>query len=99
MAIHITSGTTVSNVVTTVTFTSWYRPIEVVNRGSADMWARFDGVDPTIGGDECFFVPAQSFIAVNNPKLPPEIATGITSNTEVRLLTATACTFTIQAGV
>ena len=99
MAIHITSGTTVGNVVTTVTFAAWYRSIEVVNRGSADMWARFDGVDPTIGGDECFFVPAQSFIDVTNSKRPPEIALGLTSNTEARILTATACTYTIQAGV
>lgn len=99
MAIHITSGTTVGNTVTTVTFANWYHNIEVVNRGSVDMWVRFDGVDPTVAGDECFFIPAQSFIDSVNPKLPPEPAIGTTSNTVVKVLTATAAPFTVSAGV
>lgn len=99
MAIHITSGTTVGTVVTTVTFANWYRNIEIINRSAADMWARVDGVDPTVAGDECFFVPAQSFIDVTNGKTPPEPASGITSNTVVKIITATAAPYTIQAGV
>jgi hypothetical protein len=97
MAIHIQSGVTVANVVTTVTFATWYRAIEVVNRSSGDMWVRFDGVDPTIAGDECFFVAAQSFIQVSNPKLPPE--PGTSTNSEIRILTAATATYTISVGV
>lgn len=99
MAIHITSGTTVGNAVTTVTFASWYHNIEVINRSSGDMWVRFDGVDPTIAGDECFFVAAQTFLDAVNPKLPPEPAIGQTSNTVVKIITATAANYTVQAGV
>jgi hypothetical protein len=99
VAIHITSGVTVGNTVSTITFANWYHNIEIVNRSSTDMWVRVDGVDPTVGGDECFFVPAQSFIDVVNGKLPPEPALGLTSNTIVKLITATAANFTLQAGV
>jgi hypothetical protein len=99
MAVHITSGTTTANTVTTVTFSTWFRGIEVINRSSSDMWARFDTVDPTIAGDECFFIPAQSYIDVSNPLLPPEVAIGTTSNTVIKLITATNADYTVQVGV
>jgi len=99
MATHITSGTTVAATVTTVTFASWYHNVEVINRSSGDMWARIDGIDPTIGGDECFFVAPLGFIDVINPKLPPEPALGTTSNTVVKIISAANATYTIQAGV
>lgn len=99
MAIHITSGTTVGGTVSTVTFTNWYHNIEVSNRSTGDMWVRFDGVDPTIAGDECFFVAAQGYVQSVNPKNPPEPALGTTSNTEIRIITAANANFTVSAGV
>lgn len=99
MAIHITSGTTVGGVVTVVTFTNWYHNIEVINRSSGDMWARVDGVDPTVAGDECYFVAPLGFVGVINAKRPPEPALGFTSNTVVKIISAANATFTIQAGV
>lgn len=63
------------------------------------MWARFDGVDPTIAGDECFFIPALTELETVNPKLPPEPAIGQTSNTVVKLITAANATYTVKAGV
>jgi|SRR5690242_5835741 len=99
MATHITSGTTVGNAVTTVTFTNWYHNIEIVNRSANDMWARVDGVDPTIAGDECFFVAPQGYITVLNPQRAPEPALGTTPNTVVKLITATNSTYTVQAGL
>lgn len=99
MATHITSGTTVGNAVTTVTFANWYHNIEVINRSTGDMWVRFDGVDPTIAGDECFFVAASGFLTEVNPKLPPEPAIGQTSNTVVKIITAANANYTVEAGV
>ena len=96
MAVHITS---VGGAVTTVTFATWYHNIEIINRSSGDMWARVDEVDPTIAGDECFFVAPLGFVGVSNSKLPPEPATGTTSNTVVKIISAANATFTIQAGV
>lgn len=98
-ASHISSGATVGNTVSTITFPLWYRSIQVINRSSNDMWARFDGVDPTIAGDDCSFVPANSFISVSNPVKPPEIALGLTASTTVKLITATASNYTVEAGV
>jgi hypothetical protein len=89
----------VSNIVTTVTFANWYHNIEIINRSSGDMWARVDGVDPTVAGDECFFVAPLGFVDVVNPNVPPEPASGTTSNTVVKIISAATATFTIQAGV
>jgi hypothetical protein len=99
MATHITSGTTVGGAVTTVTFANWYHNVEVSNRSSGDMWVRFDGVDPTIAGDECFFIAPLTSLDTVNPKLPPEPALGTTSNTVVKMITAANANFTVQAGV
>lgn len=99
MATHITSGTTTANTVTTVTFSNWYRSIEVDNRGSVDMWVRYDGIAPTIAGDDCVFVPANGFVQDDNPLLPPEPSINRTSNTQIQIITASACPYTIQVGV
>jgi len=99
MATHITSGTTTASTVSTITFANWYGSIEVANRSSNDIWARFDGVDPTIAGDECFYSAPQSFIQVRNPTLPPEPAIGRTGSTTVKIISAGASAYTISAGV
>lgn len=98
-ATHITSGTTVGNAVTHVTFTTWYRGIEIANRSSGDMWARVDGVDPTIAGDDCLFVPAQGFLSVDNPQRAPEPALGTAPTCDVRLITAANANYTITVGL
>lgn len=95
MASRIQSGTVVANTVTTVTL-SYRSSIEIINRGTVDMWARVDGVDPTIAGDECIFVPAQGFVDVPNPKLPS--TANFTSNTEVRMIAGSNCNYTVGAG-
>lgn len=99
MAIHATSGTTVGGSVTTVTFSNWYHSITVINRGSEEMWARFDNVNPTLAGDECFLIPAQSSLGAINPQRPPEPAIGFTSNTIVKLFTTGNVNYSVQAGV
>ena len=99
MATHITSGTTTGGAVTTVTFANWYRGIQVLNRSVGDMWVRADGTNPTIAGDECFYIAPNGFLQLSNPKLPPEPALGTASNTEVRILTAANANYTVEAGV
>lgn len=97
MASRIQSGTVVANIVTTVTL-AYRSSIEIVNRGTVDMWARVDGVDPTIAGDECIFVAPQGFVSVPNPKLPPDPVLGVTSNSEIRMIAASNCNYTVGAG-
>lgn len=95
MASRIQSGTVVANTVTTVTL-AYRSSIEIVNRGTVDMWARVDGVDPTIAGDECIFVAPQGFVDVANPKPVP--TAGVTSNSEIRMIAGTNCNYTVSAG-
>lgn len=98
MADRIESGTTVGGVVKQVIL-PWKSSIEVVNRGTIDMWVRFDGVNPTDAGNECFYVAPQGFIAVSNPKPAPNPALGTTSNCDVRMFTSSSCNYTVSAGV
>lgn len=98
MANRIHSGTTTGGSVTQVVFATWYSGVEVVNRGTSDMWVRVDGTNPTIAGDECFYVAPRSYITVSNSKIPPN-AQGGTSNTDVRMITAADCDYTVSAGV
>lgn len=99
MAQKIQSGTVVANTVTTVTFATWHQTIEIVNRGTVDMWARVDGVDPTIAGDDCIFVAPQGFVEVSNPNNPPSPPTGTTSNVVIKMIAGTNCNYTVSAGV
>lgn len=99
MAQKIQSGTVVANTVTTVTFATWHQGIEIVNRGSVDMWARVDGVDPTIAGDDCIFVAPQGFVEVSNPNVAPNTATGTTSNVVIKMIAGSNCNYTVSAGI
>lgn len=99
MAQKIQSGTVVANTVTTVTFTTWHQTIEIINRGSVDMWARVDNIDPIIAGDECIFVPPQGFVDVSNPLNAPSPVSGTTSSAIVKMIAGTNCNYTVSVGV
>lgn len=100
---HITSGTTTANVVTTLTFPARYDSVEIINRSAGDMWARIDGVAPTIAGDDCFYVAPQSYVNVNNsaPYAEPGNTGGSTgaTTTVVKLISAANAAYTVSAGV
>lgn len=99
MAERITSGSLVANVVTQVVFATWRSSIEIVNRSDVDMWARVDGTNPVVAANECIFVPAQSYIVVSNPKLPPSAVSGNSTNCDTRMISASACDYTVSAGM
>lgn len=87
MAVLIQSGTTTANTVSTVTFSTYYPHVEIVNRGASELWFRVDGTDPTIAGDECDVIPAYSYKdTINNKNL---------SNTVISLLSTSAVSFTV----
>lgn len=99
MANRIKSGTAIGDTVKQEVFTTWYSTIEVVNRGTVDLWARFDGVNPSVAGDECYYIAPQGYVQVRNPKLPPDTVQGTTSNCDVRLIADTSnCNYTITVG-
>lgn len=62
-------GTLAPSVVTTVTLDDNYSMVEVVNRGSADIFFTVDGSTPTVAGDNTYVVRANDDDAwrVNTP--------------------------------
>lgn len=59
MASNVKHVTLVANTVATVTFDRPGQRVMVINMtGSAAIYFRTDGVDPTVKGDECWPVPA-----------------------------------------
>ena len=99
MAERITSGALVANTVTQVVFATWRSSIEIVNRSDVDMWTRVDKTNPTVSGNECIFVPAQSYVQVTNPQIPPGAVAGNSSNCDIRMIAASACDYTVSAGL
>jgi hypothetical protein len=90
MAQRIKSGVTVASTVTTVTFSTWYNAIEVLNSGGFDIWMRTDGIDPTISGDDCILIPSQTWKdTIPNDQIPA-------SNTIVKMISATATNYTVE---
>jgi hypothetical protein len=90
MAQRIKSGATTANVVSTVTFSTWYNAIEVLNSGGFDLWIRTDGVDPIISGDDCIIIPAQTW----RDTIPNDQVSA--SNTIVKMISSTATNFTVE---
>lgn len=77
------SVTTVGNVVSTITFSTWCSSIEIVNLGGDNLWVRTDGVNPTVGGNNSIVIPASSWkVGISNDKLGG-------NNTEVRIISST----------
>lgn len=99
MAERIASGSLAANTVTQVVFNTWRSSIEIVNRSDGDMWARVDGVNPVVAANECIFVPAQSYVQVANPKLPPSAVSNNSTNCDIRMIAAQTCDYTVSAGV
>lgn len=91
MATEVRHGTLVADVVTTVTFTEDHERVEVLNRnGVAAVYFRFDGVDPTVAGNDCLVAPAAIGGVLH------EVESG--GATEVRLISSGAVDFSVTAG-
>lgn len=48
----------VASTVDTVTFTDNVSRVEVISDGSAAVWYTTDGSTPTVGGANCYYIPA-----------------------------------------
>jgi hypothetical protein len=64
--------TLAANTVATLTLPTAFLLVEVMNvTGTAEVYFRFDGTDPTVGGDGCQVLPA----AIGSVELRPETVT------------------------
>lgn len=59
MVYRVAHGTLVANEVATVAFDIDKEHIEVLGRdGASEIYFRVDGQDPTVGGEDCYVLPA-----------------------------------------
>jgi hypothetical protein len=79
---HQTLG---ANAVDVVTLTAKFKAVEVLNRGSVEIYFRIDGTAPTVGGDNCFVAPAGAVLQV--PSLQ--------ASDVVRLIASSACAYSV----
>lgn len=95
---HIHSGTLVAATVATVTLDQPYETITVFNRsGTAEIYFRLDGVNPTVAGDDCFIVPAaitqeseQGITSI------AQSASGAVTGSKVLLISSGTPTYTVE---
>jgi hypothetical protein len=95
---HIHSGTLVASTVTTVSLDEPYETITVFNRsGSAELFFRLDGVNPTVGGDDCYIVPAaitqESVLGITSIA---QTTTGSIPGSTIKLISSGTPTFTVE---
>lgn len=60
-------GTLVAATVTTVTLDKDYDSVEVLNRGTVDLWLRVDGVDPVVAADDTYVCVGGGFVILPVP--------------------------------
>lgn len=60
-------ATLVASTVDTVTLSLDYSQVEIVNRGTVDIWATVDGTTPVAGADDTIFVGAGQFLVLTLP--------------------------------
>lgn len=84
VAVHETLA---MNTVDTVEFDVADREIEVLNRvGTDEIYFTIDGTTPTVGGENCYVLPA----AMGSLKVPVRAST-----TVVKLISASACEYSV----
>lgn len=78
------STITTASTAETVTLNYAYKTLQIVNRGTAEIYARTDGTAPTVGGAECWVATGGQTVLIPN--------TGTGASTQVELISATAPT-------
>lgn len=84
---RIVHGVLAANTVATVTLTSDHANVEVVNRGTDEIFFTVDGPAPTIDGADVEIVPGSSALQVAAPAKDA---------TDVRMISAGAPKYTVR---
>lgn len=90
MQAFVKSGITVPGVVTSVAFDNWFQYVEILNRGTADLWVRADGDDPVAEGDNSIVIPGNSWLQVRNRVPRPTLFNTFPNTTVVKLFSTGA---------
>lgn len=83
-----THQTTVANTLDIVNLAADYNQVEVLNAATTniDLWARTDGVAPTVRGDDCVRIPAGSVATLGAPDA---------NATQVQLISSAAVDYSV----
>lgn len=84
--------TLTANTVETVTFEYWPHVVEVVSDGAAEVYYTIDGSAPTVGGANCFRLPATP--CVDSRSLEHTVGT-----VTIKLISAGTPKVSVQKGV
>jgi hypothetical protein len=80
-------ATLTASTVDQVNLAGYPEVIRVTNRGSSDIYYRFDGTDPTVAGDDCYLVRAGGSVVVGKRAA---------SNASVELISAGAPDYSVE---
>lgn len=87
MEIKVKHGTLTSNTVATVDLGVDADTVEVVNRGTQDIYFRIDGTNPTVAGDDCEIVTAGTAL---------EVTRKAAGNATAKLISTGAAAYTVR---
>lgn len=96
MAIWSQHGTLVASTVTTVTFANNYPQLEVVNRGTGDIFVTTDGSTPTVAGNETWVVPSNSAALLTNLLAPNDPSDNTVDGATVNLISSGTPAFSVS---
>lgn len=78
------------NAVDTVTFVEDLQLVTIISDGADAVYYTLDGSAPTVGGKNCYVIPAGGGADTREPKAP---------STTVKLISAGAPTLSVQTGI
>lgn len=101
LTVNVRSGSTVANTVLDLSHANYFPTVSIINRSTAaspvDLWVRMDGTVPTVAGDNCYLVPANSTRRFTNHQPPSEPAIGYSSSTtNVQVISSTICAYSVE---
>jgi hypothetical protein len=95
---HLYTGTTVASTVDTITSTRQTRIIEIRNTGTLGaLYARADGVAPTVKGADCYVVPVGQSTLIHTPVMQNPLLDTVVYPS-VQIISATVNDYTVNFG-
>lgn len=103
MAIRVTHGTLTAATVATVTLAAYYTSVEILNRGTTEIYVSADGTstpaNPAVAGDEFDVIPPSSSLTVRGRnKWNPTDGVAKPTTTVVKLISSATPTYSVIGG-
>jgi len=90
MQAFVKNGITIPGSVSTVSFDNWFQYVEIINRGTSEIWVRADGEDPVAEGDNSIVIPGNSWLQVRNRSARPTLFNTFPNVTVIKIFSVAA---------